>query len=120
MVFLMFIAYLFIYFLFLCCKYRPFFPIFFYIIPTKICKILFFCKKPLFSSLFPPSLSLPTLLYIGRVGGFLANIFSWGRNVGGNGGNVAVPSFVNSAPPNSLVQFFYITFAHKINESNHV
>ena len=44
---------LFIYFLFLCCKYRPFFPIFFYIIPTKICKILFFCKKPLFPSLFP-------------------------------------------------------------------
>ena len=43
---------LFIYFLFLCCKYRPFFPIFFYIIPTKICKILFFCKKHLFSPSF--------------------------------------------------------------------
>ena len=47
---------LFIYFL--CCKYRPFFPIFFYIIPTKICKILFFCKNPLFPSAFAPSLPL--------------------------------------------------------------
>ena len=64
MVFLMFIAYLFIYFLFLCCKYRPFFPIFFYIIPTKICKILFFCKKPLFSPLFPSfSTSFPLLAF---------------------------------------------------------
>ena len=65
MVFLMFIAYLFIYFLFLCCKYRPFFPIFFYIIPTKICKILFFCKKPLFSSLFPSFFtSFPLSLFL--------------------------------------------------------
>ena len=48
----LFIYFLFIYFL--CCKYRPFFPIFFYIIPTKICKILFFCKNPP----FPPSFLL--------------------------------------------------------------
>ena len=121
MVFLMFIAYLFIYFLFLCCKYRPFFPIFFYIIPTKICKILFFCKKPLFSSLFP-SLPLPSHLIIYRQsGGIFSKYLLLGEEYRGNvGGNVAVPSFVNFAPPNSLVQFFYITFAHKINESNHV
>ena len=56
----LFVYFLFIYFL--CCKYRPFFPIFFYIIPTKICKILFFFRippvPPFFlplSSLFPPS-----------------------------------------------------------------
>ena len=55
-------------FLFLCCKYRPFFPIFFYIIPTKICKILFFCKKPLFPSFFlsffSPSFSSIFLLHL--------------------------------------------------------
>ena len=62
-VYCLFIYFLFIYFL--CCKYRPFFPIFFYIIPTKICKILFFFRIPLFppsflplSSLFPSSFLL--------------------------------------------------------------
>ena len=54
----MLIAYLsiFLFIYFLCCKYRPFFPIFFYIIPTKICKILFFSESPFFlpfSFLFP-------------------------------------------------------------------
>ena len=62
----MLIAYcLFIYFLFiyfLCCKYRPFFPIFFYIIPTKICKILFFFRIPHFLPHFLPlSFSLSSL-----------------------------------------------------------
>ena len=52
----LFIYFLFIYFL--CCKYRPFFSIFFYIIPTKICKILFFCKNPLFPSFFRSFLRL--------------------------------------------------------------
>ena len=60
MVFLMFIAYLsiFLFIYFLCCKYRPFFPIFFYIIPTKICKILFFFRIPHF---LPLSFSLSSL-----------------------------------------------------------
>ena len=52
----LFIYFLFIYFL--CCKYRPFFPIFFYIIPTKICKILFFFRIPHF---LPLSFSLSSL-----------------------------------------------------------
>ena len=57
----LFIYFLFIYFL--CCKYRPFFPIFFYIIPTKICKILFFCKNPLFPSFFRSFVSLSSSLF---------------------------------------------------------
>ena len=61
----MLIAYLsiFLFIYFLCCKYRPFFPIFFYIIPTKICKILFFCKNPLFPSFFRSFVSLSSSLF---------------------------------------------------------
>ena len=56
----LFIYFLFIYFL--CCKYRPFFPIFFYIIPTKICKILFFFRIPPVPPFFLPlSFSLSSL-----------------------------------------------------------
>ena len=74
---------LFIYFLFLCCKYRPFFPIFFYIIPTKICKILFFCKTPLYPlSLCPPFPPFPFSLSLIPNPSSLITPLSFGEGLG--------------------------------------